>query len=228
MKRGFVFIICSLTMFLALAACGHDRTAKEGIENRMEQLYRLGFENYLQQLFDIEKYDNLLSESELNFLPAEGDNITQQQENSMLGMKYIYVRNDIHLERLTEEDYEILKDAAEQTGEDITGDTEIPDSVQEMIERTFCNIIAPNIIEKEEDKTVLTSFDVSGSKLFTNNSIVFYVVTQEEFDKNGEYVDEENEHQKKELLEILCSQMESEFQGKLEDTPVRVFSEICY
>lgn len=194
----------------------------------MEQLYRLGFENYLQEQLDLRQYDNLLKDSELHFLPAQGDNITEQQRNNMSGMKYLYIRNDIYLDRLTKEDYALLKEVSGQFEQGVTKDSIVPREVQDMIERTFHDIISPNEIREEEDEHVLTSFDTTGSNFFTNNSIVIYIATQEAFDENGEYIDEESEQEKKELLEILCSQMESDCNGVIEDTPVRVFSDVYY
>lgn len=226
-KVIWIGIFCLIVAGL-ISACDFSGSSEEKREAAMEQLYRLGLDNYLQEQLDLLKYDELLRDSELDFLPTEDGNVTRQQKSSMMGMKYLYIRNDIYLNRLSREDYALLRDTADQYKDEITKDTEIPGEIQDMIIRTFHAVIAPNEIRTEEDRNVLTAFDTSGTKMFTNSSVVIYIATEAAFDERGEYIDEKKEQDKKELLDILCSQMEAEFDGVIEDTPIRVFSDICY
>lgn len=190
----------------------------------MENLYRVTLEQYLNQQFHLERYNMFLKNSDLHFIPAEKENVTTYQQRSFLNLDYIYIRNDIYLDRLSDDDLNILSDSKKKLTGAITIETELPEDLVSMVIRTFPNVISPQPINNDDDTSVLTAFENSISpQLFPMNAIVIHIIIQEEFDPNGEYIDEENELQKNEFVKLLCEQIEADLDKIIPNSPVCAF-----
>lgn len=183
-----------------------------------EEIYRKGFSQYLLEALELEKYDKMLAESEMHYIPNAADHMTDAQIADCLGLTYIYLRNDIHTERLTQDDTDLLMK------EDISKG--FSSTAMDIIKRTYPDVISAKAIEKPEDKEIQTSYDSTLSSDFvTVDSLVLVIGTMSEFDKNGNYVDQDHEKEKNEELEKFCEQIEKDLNGKLGDVPIRVLFE---
>ncbi len=77
-------------------------------------LYKKILNKYLVDTLDLKKYDNLIKTSELKFIPNAKENQDIYQYTSNMGMDYLYIRNNLFIERLTKEQIDFLIKAYEQ------------------------------------------------------------------------------------------------------------------
>lgn len=86
---------------------------KEAIENthlsndeflKYQVKYRESFEAYLQQLYDFSQIDKMISNFALPIPEVQDREYNFYHKYSTLGSKYIFLRNNVHIERLTKEE----------------------------------------------------------------------------------------------------------------------------
>lgn len=214
--KKYQYIVGIILILCLLCGCNTENTE----ENTVEAYYKEGLAQLLIEKLDLKEFDFMLEESEMNFIPNDEECKTEAQEAGDLGLKYIYLRNELHLERLETVDLENLEEEMKRNG------GEISKEAKAIIEKTFARIITPMEIMTEADKDILTFYDNSIEPQFvTMNSLVLKVGTMGEFDSEGNYVDEEHETEKQENLQEFVENMEMLLAGKLDEVPVRVFVE---
>lgn len=183
----------------------------------LQEVYRKAFGQFIIEKLDLKKYEQELLESDMRFIPADKGKQSFYQKWDNMDMKYIFLRNNIPIERLNENDLEILKKEAADNR------VEPSSEVMEMIERTYQDIISLWMIEKESDRKVETFYEQAISPVFvTMDSLVLEIQTCSEFDENGNYVSKEHEHEKDDYLGKLAERMERELDGLMGDTPIRI------
>ncbi|MGL4697377.1 hypothetical protein [Enterococcus larvae] len=177
-------------------------------------MYRKVFENYLIGQLDISDFDQKLQDSSLGYSPVEESEQTIYQKDSSLDTTYIYLRNNLHIERLSTEELEIFRN--------LKGDPEFleNDKLKAIVESSYPKVIP---LYDREDKELETSYDPSGNPSVLNRALVFEVAYKVDFDGQGNIIDRENEAAKKEYLEtIIIPEMTAAFSHKLGDVPVAV------
>ena len=71
--------------------------------------YRENFESFLKKLVSFESFDKLVEKENINLPPLEKDTKNFYYKFSTLNSKYLFLRNNIHIERLDEKDLKILQ-----------------------------------------------------------------------------------------------------------------------
>lgn len=213
MKKVKIILLAMCLVFFA------DVVNIRGQENddmeNIEQIYRIGFSKYLLEKLDLKAFDDELQKSEMKFIPCDEEHKTEAQKKDELGLEYIFVRNDVHIDRLSAEQQELL---ASQNLKD-----SYSDEVMQLIEKTFVDVMGYKKIESEEDKKVKTFYDQKIYPQFvTYDTIVIKIATMHEYDENGNYVDREHENEKESFLSDYASDMEKTLEGKLGDIPISV------
>lgn len=208
-KFLIVFLLIGIVM---LSGCKEE-------ENKMvEDIYREGLSQYILETLELEQYDKTLEDSEMRYIPNDSKHMKESQMVDRLGLTYIYLRNDIHTDRLTQEETDILlkEDSSNSFSKE----------AMDVIKRTYPDVISAKKIEKPEDKKVETSYDSKlHSDFVTVDSLVLIIGTMSEFDENGNYIDRNHEKEKMDELEKFCEQMEKDLNGKLGEVPIRVLFE---
>ncbi|MDR1687866.1 MAG: hypothetical protein LBS21_04555 [Clostridiales bacterium] len=155
---------------------------------KMQALYREELEKFLNGKLNLGKYDNLLSDSDLRFITVAEDEKSFYQKYSTFGFKYIYLRNNLPIERLSKEELKILERNFE------TKNAVNHEELQELVERTYKAVIF-TYNGVEADTIIIFSND--GQKKAPNSALVFEIGHSSEFDENGNYVDRSNEKNKR-------------------------------
>jgi len=181
----------------------------------MKSVYQTGLSQYLVDVLDLEKYDQELLQSDLHFIPYRKEKQSEAQKKDQFGLSFIYLRNEIHLEYLSEDEMQSFKVELQNS------DGELTDELLQIIIDTYKKVIPPFEIQTNEDKKIQTTFD-NNMKWVDMNSIILRLSTDEEYDENGNWVDEDHEVVKQNALKEFSERMEKELEGKLGDTPVRV------
>lgn len=214
MKR-YIYIIAIVVACL-ISGCRMNDLEDSSVEN----YYKDGIKQYLVEKLKLEEYDLMLEMSTMNYIPNDDENKTEVQKNGDLGLKYIYLRNEIHIERLSEKELDIIKNEMKKN------DGHLSETMKQIIESTYVKVISPKEIITEDDKNVLTFYDNAIEPQFVSmNSIVFKIATMEEYDADGNYVDFEHEKLKEQAICEFARNMEMSLEGQLGEIPIRVFAD---
>jgi len=186
----------------------------------IQALYRKTLEEYLANKINLKEMDRTVandpmgykprkerpSDAQLAYLYPDGPSfIDYYQEHSMLSLTYIYLRNNIYVERLSDDDLKVFEKYYEN------GDTEVTDELREIVERTYPDIIAVDSTGKYNT----AAYQNSPGREAPNKAVVFSIgVLNEDNAPNG-YVDH--------LWNTLIPQFEKDCKGTLDSTPVVFF-----
>lgn len=118
--------------------------------------YKSFFEDYLKEKLPLLQIDNNMKESELAFKPIEETNMDFYQITSSMGLKYVYLRNNLYIEKLNSADIEFLDSKEEYN-----------DETREFISRTFKDVINPY-----DDSKVIFYGPENGQFLCNSNDVV--------------------------------------------------------
>lgn len=211
MKKIYIIFIMIIVIAVTVSGC------KEKEEQmNVEEIYRIGLSRYLLDTLDLNKYDEALSDSEMKYIPNTDEIKNEFQKMDKLELTYIYLRNELHIDRLTEEETNILKKEAENMKSN-----SLSDEAMNVIINTFPDVISAKEIKNPKDTEVKTMYDNNGI-LVEVNAIVFRIGTQSEFDENGNYVNKKYEVEKQRALKKFSNLMEENLNGKLGKIPIRI------
>lgn len=209
--RIMLLLMCFFALSNVLNISGQEKDSMK----EAERIYRVGFSLYLLEKLDLKTFDDELKVNEMRFIACDEEHKTEAQKRDELGLSYIFIRNDVHIERLSDKQKSLL---LEQNPED-----SYSDEVMQLIEKTYVDVMGYKKIESEEDKTAKTFYDQEMTPQFvTFDTIVIKIATMPEYDENGNYVDKEHESEKETALLKYAADMEKKLEGKLEDTPISV------
>jgi len=94
--------------------------------------YKSMFEAYLCMTLELDTIDKRIKESELKFIPIKEENMDFYQISSTMNLNYLYLRNDLHIEKLSVEDLNYLENK-----------DSLDEESTKFIVRTFKNVINP-------------------------------------------------------------------------------------
>ncbi|WP_263523683.1 hypothetical protein [Flavobacterium sp. SH_e] len=182
----------------------------------LQALYRKGLDQYLLNELNLKKYDDILANSNLRFIKRNNENQNLYQQTSSLSLSYIYLHNNIYIEKLDRNTLYFLQ------GRINNHNLDVDEKLIQVVKETYPDVIKVFLDNKEPTKGL---YSVDGRKIAWNNAVIFEIGHQSEFDEKGNYVSRENEMLKDNYLkEELIPQMEKEFSEKL-DCPVTIFIE---
>lgn len=92
-----------------------------GLEENEFEFYQIKYRNYVELLLmsylDFSSFDTEIN----NMLPVmEDKDYNFYHKNSTLGSNYVYLRNNIHIERLTKEEFQYFKNLCSKNEKDIS------------------------------------------------------------------------------------------------------------
>lgn len=166
-------------------------------------IYKYGLELYLNKLLDIKKYDLLLQNSNLYFDETKEKDFYQYYNT--LDTKYFYLRNDLHIERLEQNDIEKILSL------------DLNNNISDLI--TLISKTYQKIIKKYEnyDDDIYVTYSINDSSLDVMNSgIVFglhYDAYSDIHNLNDKW--EENHLKQMSLIYDTIDKMEKEMTDKL-------------
>jgi hypothetical protein len=169
----------------------------------LQSIYKEHLEKYLFEALNLKQYEEKITSNNFEFVEIDKGKQDPYQKFSSLDLKYIYLRNNIHIEKLNTEDLEILK------GNNI-------DLISEMVKRTYKDVITINY------SNVNTSYGpVTPNYFAPMNAIVFII----RYKSNDNELDESKYFkgvgEKKKYIDDLIIEMEKEIYTKL-DMPTKI------
>ncbi len=221
MKKFIILLLCA-GLILLIGCDEKENDMREEVQiqkSDIEEVYRQVLSQYLLEILELENYDKELSNSEMRYIPNADEDVTLVQQKDKMDLKYIYLRNELHIERLSDKEKTILLE--ESSNGDLSSD-----KVKEVVVNSFAYVITPKEIKGEADKKIETAYDsYLDSDFVTMDTLVLMIGTMKEYDDKGNYVDYSHEKRKIEELERFASEMEEKLKGKLKDIPIRVLIE---
>lgn len=180
-----------------------------------EILYRRWFSEYIVKKLELEKYDEKIERSNLNFRRNTEDKMDIYQYFMKERLKYFYIRNNLYEDRLSKEEKEFLKQRTDEKKYNLDKQAE------EFIEKTYKKVIFEDILNNGEKCEV--PYGPTSSGFFAPNDAVVIGLNYDEFYReglDGKTWKEQNLKQR-EFLRNLIKQMEQKFMRKL-DSDVRI------
>ncbi|MDR2665481.1 MAG: hypothetical protein LBC21_04295 [Oscillospiraceae bacterium] len=174
----------------------------------LQARYKAAFYAYLDNAADISQYDGALSGGAYAFPAVPPDEQGVYQKYGSYGNKYIFLRNNFHIERLDTADLETLRGS-----EDLSG----------LVGRTYKDVISVRYEDGDGDFTAIYDHGaMSGITQAPNNALVIGIAYSWEFDYSGKLVSLDGEKAKEKIAHELKQKMESEISALL-GIPVTVF-----
>jgi len=179
---------------------------------QLENFYKFLFENYILKDLNLDKYNNLFKNSELDFGIAQPTKEQLLDKNSYLNLEYIYILNNFFVEKLSLEDINILKKY--MTMQQIILTSELT----ELLKRTYKDIIKDNYTSKgytEDIYNVCYGYMVP-SNFAKNNALVIKIIYGRNTKQynNEEFI--ENLKEKNKFIENISNEIIQEVKNKLD------------
>ena len=172
----------------------------------LQNFYRALFGLILVSATHIYKVDKELEKR--GHLPAEDNQMNFFQKYDLSGSKFIYLRSWVHIERLSMEELEVLKNAYRNAEDD-----EMQKKAIDIVMGTYADVLS---VSPETPDMLFEMYpSIGGEGLVTGDSIVFAMKTVPEYDENGMYVDFEEFKKKNIMVRNVGKQLETIFSEKL-------------
>jgi len=179
---------------------------------KMQAVYKAAFYSYLDNIVNFKLYEETLDETGYVFVTREGNRRSSYHHFGSYDARFIFLRNNFYIERLSKDEIELLNAAPDA------------ESLYDLVERTYKDIIAvrnlkypENKFDAEYDKGALT-----GVTKAPNNALVLGLAYGREYDAAGMLVSKENEEKKWVIANRLARDMEERI-AELLGIPVVVF-----
>jgi len=132
--------------------------------------YKKLFEEYLKEKLPLELIDDNMKKSDLKFVPIKKENMDFYQITSTMNLDYIYLRNNLYIEKINKEDLEFLskKDKLDEESKD-------------FIKRTYQTVINPY----ENDEKRIIFYGPENEKHLCDSTDVVLGIRYNEFETNG-------------------------------------------
>lgn len=179
---------------------------------KIHNLYRKLFTQYIVKKIELNKYDERLSKSGLDFLVNKQEDMDIYQYFSSHVLKYFYIRNNIYLDNLSENELDTIVSTIEKEN------AEFNDVTEKMIEDTYKKVIFYDILKNGKKCKIFYGPD-NGRFLAGNDALILGVRYDELENKDIE---------ESKLVELFKTQMQflgktiKEMQIELEDKKIGI------
>ncbi len=169
----------------------------------------------ISEMLGVKRYDSYLEYNSLHFQQTKEEDMDIYQYIGSSVMKYLYVRNNLYLERLTEEERRFLIDKM------LKNDFSIDEETKKILESILAKAIVE--IKKTSGELELTNFGPELPEYFAPMNALVIGLRYDEFyegDLSDEDWDVQYERQKEEIAKLI-SQLTNELSAKI-NIPVKV------
>ena len=173
---------------------------------RLQAVYRANLDAYLREVLDIETLDEELRNSRLGFVSHKSGKQNLYERGSAMGLEFIYLRNNLYIEYLDEEQLSLLERRLE------TGKHPVTDEIKAMVTETFREIIRVRDPRDWEDRSSFLYPGVQGQKpMIPNHALVLGIANDMEYDASGRLAPDAFRKEKYEFLDRIKKEKEREY-----------------
>ena len=156
-------------------------------------------------VLDLEDSDEEIADSSLDFVSRRAEEKNLYEKESTMGLAYIYQRNNLYIEYLSEEQLSLLRQSLE------SGRSLITDEIQKMVWETFREVIRVRKPEDWEDETRFLYPETEGRKpKIPNQALVLGISNAMEYGTSGELLPDRYRREKYEYLDRIKKEKEKE------------------
>lgn len=125
---------------------------------------------YFIKNFHLKELDDTLAQHQDVYVMVNSDDKDLYQKSAEGFLNYLYIRNDLHIERLTSEEKEYLLNIIDSQNVELTEQNE------QFIDKTYYKILIDNI-----DKPGKNIYGPSNSKFINDNDVIIIGIRYDEF-----------------------------------------------
>lgn len=162
--------------------------------------YSYFFRKYMIDRLDLRKYDEKLTNSNLNYLKVKDENMDIYQDYSKDVLNYFYIRNNLYVERLTLEEKEYVYEKF------VTGDNIMSDKMINFIENTYKKVVFENI--SNDGQLCNINYGPDNPMYYAPNNSLIIGVRYDDFNLNGQ-TDEEWDANRQKQFDYLFEVMDN-------------------
>ena len=166
--------------------------------------YKRLLDRYLASKFMLKKYDDKIINSNLKFLPVKQEDMDYYQYMSTLDLTYIYLRNNLYVEKLSADDIEKIVNLTE---DELNNP---PKEITKLIENTYSQVIN---CAKNQGEKIVCCYGPDFDTYWIDSSELVFGIRHDDFGANGIDDDDEwdeNNNQQVSFLNDLIKEMTDE------------------
>ena len=172
----------------------------------LQAVYRANLDAYLMERLDIRALDEELKSSGLGFVSHKPGDQNLYEAESAMGLEFIYLRNNLYIEYLSEDQLSLLKCCLE------TGKSPVTDGIKDMVKATYQEIIR---VRDPGDWKSGSSFlypEAQGRKpAIPSHALVLGIGNDAEYDAAGRLIPDPGRRAKYEYLDRIKEEKEREY-----------------
>ncbi len=148
---------------------------------------------FLLEQLNLKKYDDMIINADNHFQPVNVNDMDIYQYLSIKYLKYIYIRNNLYIERLSNEEMEYLK------LKNKNHDLELDNDTRNFISNTYLKVISEQI----DSKVVNISYGPDNLRFYKpNNALIIAIRFDDYYKEVGETSEEWEAKYNDKLLEL--------------------------
>ena len=145
-------------------------------------LYHRLFSMYITEKLNLREYDKKIKDSGLSITPYGKEDMDIYQYMSSDLLQYLYMRNNMHVERLNDVEKIELREFFTENNQNIEAG-ELPENINNFIQKTFKKVIIEDELEDEEIYFIF--FGPASMSYSSPNCSVVIGIKYNEFIKDG-------------------------------------------
>ncbi len=161
--------------------------------------YSYFFRKYIIDKLNLKDYDEKLANSNLSYLKVKDENMDIYQDLSKDDLSYFYIRNNLYVERLTQEEKEYVYEKF------VTNDEIMSDKMISLIENTYEKVIFENI--SNDGRSCNINYGPDNPIYYAPNNSLIIGVRYDDFNLNGQ-TDEKWDINRKKQFDYLFKSIE--------------------
>ena len=139
--------------------------------------YKILLEKYLLKKLSLKEFDNKIVNSEFKFSPVMKENMDIYQLLSVLNLKYVYLRNNLNVDKLSIQDIELVVNLNDSNL------SKPSDELFSFIERTYKDVLDAN--RENNDVRHMVCYGKDTDYFWKDSRDLVFGVRQDEFVDNG-------------------------------------------
>ena len=183
---------------------------------KLYNLYRSLLTEYIIDTLELKKYDEKILKSNLNFKQTNKEEMDSYQYFSSEELKYLYIRNNIYIEKLDENEMSFLKNVLNSNLYSLNEET------KKFIVNTYEKVISE--CRENDGKESFTFYGPNTTRFMASNKSLIIGMRYDEFAEDGLNDDEWYDRHVSQILDYLPQiffEIESNSEEKI-SMPLRV------
>lgn len=172
----------------------------------LQALYRANLDAYLLETLNLGELDGELLESGLGFESPGPEEKNLYERESAMGLKFIYLRNNLYIEYLDDKPLESLKSWL------MTGDTVVTGELKQMAKETYREVIRVREADgRDPEEGFLYPGKLGREPEIPNDALVLGISDKMKYDGGGNFLPDDNREERHKYLCRIKEEKEKEY-----------------